>query len=368
MQPKPPSAALQPSASSPEREPAGSFSSSRRHAGNASRQRLLSSVHCSQLGLIWLPKLPWRRREPSGRRHAHGGCSCGCRGAGSALERRLPTWQGCGAKAGGGGRRTAGSGLQAARFRGRRTRRARKGAGMAYGSLTAHRSAVRRDLLPTPPPGVRSKGPPPSPRLPPAQLLPQGFQLLAFCPRAALPNNARMGKQSLPDAVNCLIRRDTGEQKAHKQPGAMLCSVLALLLLPSVAAGTGWGGLGGSVFFQGGEIQLLSGPWEEPATHCIGSTGLPSDLVQFSSQRSCFQPNVSQLHLREASNCWTLGEAGLGCKPCWGSALTGEAARFCPGAGDVCTPRASQHPCRGLQAQSRGIQWHQVPSWLADAP
>lgn len=48
VQPKPPSAALQPSASNLQREPAG-FGSSR-HAGNASRQRRLSSAHCSQLG------------------------------------------------------------------------------------------------------------------------------------------------------------------------------------------------------------------------------------------------------------------------------------------------------------------------------
>lgn len=111
---------------------------------------------------------------------------------------------------------------------------------MAYGPLIAHRSAVRRDLFPTPHPGVRSEEPAPSPRVPPAQLLPQGFQLLAFCRRAALPNNARMGKQSLPDAVNCLIQRVMGEQKAHKQPRAVLRSVLALLLLPSAAAGTGF--------------------------------------------------------------------------------------------------------------------------------
>lgn len=128
---------------------------------------------------------------------------------------------------------------------------------------------VHRDLIPTLHPGVRSEGPAASPRLPPAQLLPQGSQLLAFCPRAALPNNTRMGEQSLPDAVNCLIQRVMGEQKAHKQPRATLCSVLALLLLPSVAAGTGWGGLGPSVFFRGSEIPLLGSLWEEPATPCI---------------------------------------------------------------------------------------------------
>lgn len=50
--------------------------------------------------------------------------------------------------------------------------------------------------------------------------------------------------------------------------------------------------------------------------------GLPSDLVQLGSQRPCFQPNVPEVHLTETSDCWTLGEAGLGCSPCLGSALT----------------------------------------------
>lgn len=99
-------------------------------------------------GVVWLPKLPWRRRAPSGRRQSHGGCFCGCRGARNVLERRPPTWQGCRAKAGGGTggeQYTAGSGLQAVRFPGHRTHRTHKGTGMVYGPLTAHRSAAKGD-------------------------------------------------------------------------------------------------------------------------------------------------------------------------------------------------------------------------------
>lgn len=36
-------------------------------------------------------------------------------------------------------------------------------------------------------------------------------------------------------------------------------------------------------------------------------TGLSSNLVQFSSQRPCFQPSVPKLHLKAASNCWRSG-------------------------------------------------------------